>query len=232
MINCLAVVLCSHFVVMNTWGFTNSFGAFQTYFTDTLDRSPSTISWIGSMQIFLLFFLGTITGRLTDAGHFRVVFFIGSLATVAGIFASSFCHRFGEYFVALGIAVGVGNGCLFCPMLTVMSSYFDQRRAIAIGVAACGSASGGLVYSGMARQFVPSIGFPWTMRAIALIQLALLTVANIHLRPRVPAKPTVGLIDWPAFRDTSYNYYAAASFFVSEPSSKENPCVPSAPRHI
>ncbi|EXL65229.1 hypothetical protein FOPG_18535 [Fusarium oxysporum f. sp. conglutinans race 2 54008] len=89
---------------MNTWGFTNSFGAFQTYFTDELRRSPSTIAWIGSTQTFLLFFLGTITGRLTDAGHFRKVFFVGSLATVVGIFASSFCHRFEEHFVTLGIA--------------------------------------------------------------------------------------------------------------------------------
>jgi MFS family permease len=200
---------------MNTWGFTNSFGAFQTYFTDALNRSPSTIAWIGSTQIFLLFFLGTITGHLTDAGHFRKVFLVGSLATVVGIFASSFCHRFGEHLVTLGIAVGVGNGCLFCPMLTVMSSYFDKRRAIAIGVAACGSASGGLVYSGMARQLVPAIGFPWTMRAIALIQLTLLAVANLYLHPRMPPKAPSALIDWSAFRDASYNFYAAASFFVS-----------------
>ncbi|EWY97523.1 hypothetical protein FOYG_02354 [Fusarium oxysporum NRRL 32931] len=207
------VVLCSHFVVMNTWGFTNSFGAFQTYFTDALHRSPSTIAWIGSTQTFLLFFLGTITGRLTDAGHFRKVFFVGSLATVVGIFASSFCHRFEEHFVTLGIAVGVGNGCLFCPMLTVMSSYFDKRRAMAIGVAACGSASGGLVYSAMARQLLPSIGYPWTMRAITLIQFALLAVANLYLRPRMPKKKRSELIDWSAFRSTSYNFYAAASFF-------------------
>lgn len=202
---------------MNTWGFTNSFGAFQTYFTDALHRSPSTIAWIGSTQTFLLFFLGTITGRLTDAGHFRKVFFVGSLATVVGIFASSFCHRFEEHFVTLGIAVGVGNGCLFCPMLTVMSSYFDKRRAMAIGVAACGSASGGLVYSAMARQLLPSIGYPWTMRAITLIQFALLAVANLYLRPRMPKKKRSELIDWSAFRNTSYNFYAAASFFVSEP---------------
>ncbi|EGU86386.1 hypothetical protein FOXB_03096, partial [Fusarium oxysporum f. sp. conglutinans Fo5176] len=109
--------------------------------------------------------IGTITGRLTDTGHFRKVFFAGLLATVVGIFASSFCHRFKEYLVTLGIAVGVGNGCLFCAMLTVMSSYFDKKRAIAIGVAACGSASG-------------------------------------------------VLIDWSAFRNTSYNHYAAASFFL------------------
>jgi hypothetical protein len=32
---------------------------------------PSDISWIGSIQIFLLFFIGTFSGRATDAGYFR-----------------------------------------------------------------------------------------------------------------------------------------------------------------
>ncbi|KAL6416169.1 hypothetical protein AUP68_00383 [Ilyonectria robusta] len=214
MINCSIVVLCSHFVVMNTWGFTNSFGSFQTHLTDTLSSPPSTISWIGSMQIFLLFFMGTISGRLTDSGHFRVVFFVGSLATVVGILASSFCHQFWQFFLALGVAVGIGNGCLFCPMLTVMSPYFDKRRAMAIGIAACGSASGGLIYSSIARQLVPSVGLPWTMRTISLIQFALLAVANVYLRPRVPAKSSSPWVDWAAFRDMSvvgrlgFNYAA------------------------
>lgn len=210
---------------MNTWGFTNSFGAFQTYLTDTLNSSPSTISWIGSMQIFLLFFMGTISGRLTDSGHFRVVFFVGSLATVVGIFASSFCHQFWQFFLALGVAVGVGNGCLFCPMLTVMSPYFDKRRAMAIGIVACGSASGGLIYSSIARQLVPSVGFPWTMRTISLIQFALLAVANVYLRPRVPAKSSSPWVDWAAFRDMRYSYYAISSFFVSNPDEQLPVCV-------
>lgn len=31
------------------------------------------------MQMFLLLFIGAITGRHTDAGHFRVVFFFASV---------------------------------------------------------------------------------------------------------------------------------------------------------
>lgn len=52
----------------------NSFGVFQTYYVDFLGRSTSDISWIGSIQVFLTFFIGTFTGRLTDAGYFRPVF--------------------------------------------------------------------------------------------------------------------------------------------------------------
>lgn len=61
-------VAAGHLVIMNTWGYINSFGVFQTYYATELGLPPATISWIGSIQVFLLFFIGTFTGRITDAG--------------------------------------------------------------------------------------------------------------------------------------------------------------------
>lgn len=43
-------------------------GTFQTYYTQPLHRAPSDVSWIGSINVFLLFCVGTLTGRLVDAG--------------------------------------------------------------------------------------------------------------------------------------------------------------------
>ncbi|KAJ2989573.1 hypothetical protein NUW58_g3405 [Xylaria curta] len=64
---------CGHLIITNTWGFINSFGVFQTYYMELLDLPPSDISWIGSITVFLTFFIGTFTGRLVDAG-FLVTF--------------------------------------------------------------------------------------------------------------------------------------------------------------
>jgi hypothetical protein len=70
-------VLCTHLTIFTTFGFFTSFGVYQTYYENTLGIAPSTISWIGSIQVFLLFFLGTFTGRATDAGLFRPVYIAG-----------------------------------------------------------------------------------------------------------------------------------------------------------
>jgi len=37
----------AHFVIFTTWGYINSYGVFQTYYTTALNRPPSDISWIG-----------------------------------------------------------------------------------------------------------------------------------------------------------------------------------------
>lgn len=199
---------------MTTWGLINSFGAFQTYFTSVLPQSPSEISWIGSTQAFLLFFIGTFSGRMTDAGYFRYLFGFGTICAVVGPLASSFCSTFWSLFLTLALVVGIGNGLLFCPMLTVMSPYFSKRKALAIGVAACGSATGGMIYPTIVRQLLPQIGFAWTMRVIALVQLVFLGITNLGLKPRAVPQKQRALLDWEAFREKPYVLYMIASFLV------------------
>lgn len=41
---------------------------------------------VGSVQIFLLFFVGTFSGRATDYGLFRITFLIGSILQLVGVF--------------------------------------------------------------------------------------------------------------------------------------------------
>src|ERR1700710_22937 len=200
---------------MNTWGFINSFGVFQTYYVATLNRPPSDISWIGSIQVFLLFFIGTFTGRLTDAGYFRPVFLVGSLIGVFGLFMASLSTTYWQLFLAQGVCCGLGNGALFCPSLSLLSTYFSKKRSLALGIAAAGSATGGMVFPAMVQQLLPKVGFPWTMRALAFIQLACLIVCNIGMKPRIPPRKKGALVDWASFKEAPYSLFAVGMFFVS-----------------
>jgi hypothetical protein len=62
------------------------------------------------MQIFLLFFIGTYSGRATDAGFFKLTFAIGSFFQILGIFMTSLCTKYWQLFLAQGICTGIGNG--------------------------------------------------------------------------------------------------------------------------
>ncbi|PWI76356.1 MFS monocarboxylate transporter [Purpureocillium lilacinum] len=205
--------LVGHIVIFNTWGWVNSFGTFQTYYTELLQRPPSDVSWIGSLNVFLLFFVGTLTGRLVDAGYFRLVFLTGTALLAVGIFTISACTTYWQFLLAQGLCLGIAHGCLFCPTLAVLSTYFLRRRALALGVAACGSATGGLVFPSMVRQLLPQVGFPWTVRAIGFVQLATMVVANLLARPRIKPRRAGPLVEWSAFGELEYTFYAAGAFF-------------------
>ncbi|KAL7620051.1 hypothetical protein AAE478_010600 [Parahypoxylon ruwenzoriense] len=208
-LNCL----CGHLAIMNTWGFINSFGVFQAYYATQLNRPPSDISWIGSIQVFLTFFIGTFTGRITDAGFFKPIVIIGTMFMTLGIFTTSAATQYWQLLLSQGLCMGIGNGCIFCPTVSTVSTYFSRRRSLAIGIAACGSVSGGLIFPAMARQLLPTAGFGWTVRAMGFVQLATLALANTFMTSRLPPRRSGSFVEWGAFRELEYTFYAAGMFF-------------------
>ncbi|KAF4774126.1 major facilitator superfamily transporter [Colletotrichum scovillei] len=206
------VVFSTFLVVMNTWGVANSFGVFQPYFTSVFSRPQSDVSWIGSFEVFLLFFVGTFTGRWTDMGFFRPLFIAGFFLVILGMVAASFCTTYWQFFLAQGICLGLGNGCLFCPCMAVTSTYFAKRRSLAFGLTAAGAVVGGLTIPSMVRQLLPKIGLGWTIRAIALIQVVTLIVAGLLIKTRIPPRQAAPLVEWAAFQESEYSFYAIGAF--------------------
>ena len=204
--------LMGHLVVFNVWGYINSFGVFQAYYVSTLNHPPSSISWVGSTQIFLLFFIGTFSGRATDYGLFRITFLAGSVLLLLGVFMTSLCTQYWQLFLAQGICTGIGNGLLFCPALALLSTYFTTKRAVAIGIAASGTATGGLVFPVIVQQLLPKIGLPWTVRILGFVMLAVQATSLAFLRTRLPPRKTGSLVEWSAFTELPYLLFSIGMF--------------------
>lgn len=207
-------VAMAHMVIFNTWGYINSFGVFQTYYVQALGHPPSDISWVGSIQIFLLFFVGTFAGRATDAGYFKPVLAAGAVLELFSIFMTSLCTQYWQLFLAQGLGQGLGCGLMFCPTVALMPSYFTKHRSVAIGLSACGSATGGLVFPAVVMRLLPRIGYPWTIRVLGFISLATLAPSILVLRQRLPPRPRASgpVVEWAAFREPSYALFALGMF--------------------
>ncbi|OKL63022.1 hypothetical protein UA08_02046 [Talaromyces atroroseus] len=207
-------VLLAHFVIANTWGYTNSFGMFQTYYTETLHQSPSDISWIGSVQTFLIFFIGTFSGRATDAGYFKFTWACGMFIATLSLFMTSLCTEYWQIFLSQGIMQGIGCGLMFCPTLSLLPTYFDKRRALAMSATAAGSATGGLIIPAMINSLLKEAGFAWTMRALGFFTLATLLPGLFFLRQRLPPRPSGPIVELAAFKEIPYLCFAIGMFFV------------------
>lgn len=123
---------------MNTWG------VFQTFYQTELlqNESASDIAWIGSIQAFLLLFVGALTGPLYDYGYFRHLLASGAILMVLGMMMLSLCTEYWQIILAQGVVVGLGGGCLFVPSVAILPTYFTTRMAFSIGVAGSGSGIG------------------------------------------------------------------------------------------
>jgi predicted MFS family arabinose efflux permease len=207
-------ILTSHLLIFNSFGFINAFGIFQQHYTITLLAAPSTTAWIGSTQVFLVYFIGTFSGRCLDAGHFRLTLTAGLSLQLLGIFASSFATRYWQLLLSQGICKGLGDGLVFCPAVANAANLFagKNHRVLAISSVACGGATGGMVFPAIALSLLHRVGFGWTVRVMGFVMLfnAILVFA---FAKAAPGKRKGGpLVEWSAFKEATYAVFCVAIF--------------------
>ncbi|KAI1386786.1 MFS general substrate transporter [Hypoxylon trugodes] len=207
-------VLAGHLTCFITWGLITSFGIFQSTYEEMLGESASTVSWIGTMQTFTLLFVGTVSGRLSDAGLVHEAVFVGTLFIAFGMFMTSLATQYYQLFLAQGLCIGLGMGILYMPGLSVPSSYFKANKSLAVSIIASGAGSGGLVYPAMVQQLLPRVGFGWTIRYMAFVTLFVAVLINVLLRVRVPARKSGTLADFRAFKELPYVLFIVGFFFI------------------
>ncbi|KAK6716586.1 hypothetical protein SNK04_007538 [Fusarium graminearum] len=210
-------VVTGHLVMFNSWGYFISFGIFQPHYESEFSLPPSTVSWIGSLQVCLIFFIGTFSGRAFDAGYYRTALVAGLFLQILGIFMTSIATAYWQVLLAQGICQGLGNGILFAPTIANMSTYFTRKKTIAISAAACGAATGGMVFPLIAQQLLPKIGFRWTVRVMGLVVIVVSSIVLLLARTRLKARKAGPLVEWAAFKEPSYVLFAVAMFFTLWP---------------
>ncbi|THX16390.1 MFS monocarboxylate transporter-like protein [Aureobasidium pullulans] len=206
-------VAMAHLTIFSTWGWVTSYGVFQEYYRTSLGLDPSAISWIGSVQIFLLFFLGTFSGRALDAGLFRHVYFAGTVFQLLGVFSMSAATNYWQLFLSQGLCIGIAGGLQFCPAMSLISTYFVKKRSFAIGLVTIGSCTGGVVFPIVVQQLLPRIGFPWTIRVCGFLMLFTNILTNLVYRTRLPPRKAGPIVEWSSFRELPYVLYCAGMFF-------------------
>lgn len=199
-------------------GLTQVFGIFQEIYLTTLlpSTSSSAISWIGSVQCFLVIVLGALTGPLFDAGYLRPLLLLGCFLIVLGMATLSLATAYWHVFLSQGLCVGLGAGLIYVPSLALVITLFPpSTRPWAIGCANSGGSIGGIIFTFMLGRLVPAVGFPWAVRAVALVNFVLSTVALVIILPHRPqcAGRRRAILDLGAFRELSFMLFALALLF-------------------
>ena len=187
---CLVVLggWCALFV---SFGWINCIGVFQEYYQLTLlsQYSSSTVSWIPSMEVFMMFFGGPVFGKVFDSYGPRYLLLVGSLFHVFGLMMTSLSTQYYQFLLAQGVCSALGASAVFYAAMSSIGTWFYRNRATAFGVMASGSSLGGVVYPIMVSKLIPKIGFPWTMRAAAFMILGMLVIANLTIKSRLTPRP-------------------------------------------
>ncbi len=127
-----------------------------TFFPTTLHpKSPG----LGLSKDSYWSVFGIITGPVFDQGYFHPLLVIGSLLVVLGLMMTSLATIYSQIFLAQGLCIGLGAGCLFIPSIAIVATYFSTKRALATGIAAAGGSIGSVIYPIVLRRLSAQLGF-------------------------------------------------------------------------
>lgn len=208
-------VLGGFFLFFNCWGVVLSYGAYQSYYTSANSfpaYTQSDISWIGSIQAFLLLFCGAVCGRAYDAGYLRLLIITGGILMVVGQMTASLTTQYWQAVLSQGVCVGLGCGCLLVPSIAAGSTWFIKRRGLALACITTGAAVGGAVFPIAIARLISEIGFPWAIRVSGFITLATIFISLTLLRPRLPPRKRGALFEIRALGEPELLVYAIGMF--------------------
>ncbi|KAK9458368.1 major facilitator superfamily domain-containing protein [Dipodascopsis uninucleata] len=129
-----------------SFGYMNVIGVFQTYYEENQLNylSPSTISWIGSLQTFVLAIGGLFFGRIADMYGPRWLTVPGCILLTVGVSMTALCDKYYQFVLAQGLCSSLGASALFYGTTAAVTTWFSAKRGLAFGIAASGASIGGV----------------------------------------------------------------------------------------
>ncbi|KAK5171155.1 uncharacterized protein LTR77_004299 [Saxophila tyrrhenica] len=194
------VVLGSFCGLVAGLGLMNTIGVYQAYVSENqlAEYDESTIGWIFSVYVFLSFGCGLLVGPVFDRHGPRLLVAAGSILILLCTFLMSICTQYWHFMLAFGVLGGTGTSLVFTPAISAIAHWFMVKRGNATGLAAAGGSVGGVIFPLMLQRLFASVGWGWALRIQGFIFLALLIVANVLIRSRLP--PKLGGNSMPDFR--------------------------------
>ncbi|EEP78540.1 predicted protein [Uncinocarpus reesii 1704] len=200
------VVFSSFCLIAASFGVATSMGIFQSYWQvhQLSTYSSQTIGWISSVQVFLTLSLGVQVGPLFDRYGPRWLTFAGSVGCVGYVLLLGQCTQYWHFMLCFGVLGGTSCAILTTVALSVISHWFEARRAIATGVAFMGTSLAGISFPLALNPILDTFSWAWSMRLLALLVFVLVLLGNLFIRGRLPTGKQKGVISLNCFLDPRF----------------------------
>jgi MFS family permease len=138
-------------------------------------------------------FGGIAAGWLSGWLGIRRIVLFGAAMIAAGLVVSASGGLLHLY-VGHGLLMGLfGTSCIFSPVMTYVSRWFDRRRGAAVAMISSGQSLSGALWPILFQTGITEFGWRRTMLVFGLFAGAsILALAAIFLRPPPEARPSLG----------------------------------------
>ena len=131
------------------------FAFFETDFT--IGRGHA--AFVFSCSQVMAFVIGPIAGALAEKLGPRVVVAGGLFLSAAGLLGAASAKSYVALVLWYGMAIGVGSGSIYVPLLGLIQRWFYLRRGLASGIATAGVSVGTLAFPVLSASVADAFGW-------------------------------------------------------------------------
>jgi MFS family permease len=147
----------------------------------------------GAFTLIGAAFGGIAAGWLSGWLGIRRIVLFGAAMLAAGLILSA-SGGLTHLYVGHGLLMGLfGTSCIFSPVVTYVSRWFDRSRGAAVALISSGQSLSGALWPTLFQTGITEFGWRRTMLVFGLfVGVAILALAAIFLRPPPEAPPSQG----------------------------------------
>lgn len=160
----VAASLCIHLIQD---GIAFSFGVLFVEFTREFEASKTSASWVGSLFLSVPLITGPFMSILVDKYGCRRMTLVAGLVSATGFILSYFAKSIVVMYFTFGIISGTGLGLTYVTAIVAVAFWFDKKRNLAVGLGACGTGIGTIVYAPFTNYLVEEFGWRWSLILLA-----------------------------------------------------------------
>uniref|UniRef100_A0A8D8H1I7 Monocarboxylate transporter 14 n=1 Tax=Culex pipiens TaxID=7175 RepID=A0A8D8H1I7_CULPI len=171
-------------------GIVFSAGMFQDPIRLDFGVGKAEVALVSSLLSGFYLLTGPFVSALANRWGFRPVTIIGAVIASIGFVLSYYAQSLGFLYVTYGVIGGIGFCFIYVPSVITVGYYFEKWRALATGIALCGSGVGTFVFAPLSSMLIAQFGW----RGALLVQAAIILLCALFgciFRPIQPITVTL-----------------------------------------
>ena len=180
------IVFASLLLLVGSFGTQLCFGVFLKPLVAEFGWSRAATSGAMSLVMGISGVIGVLTGKLTDRFDIRVVIGIAMALGTAFYMLLARMQHLWQFYLYFGLGGGICIGSTYAPIGAIVSKWFREKRALALGTALTGIGVGQMVLSPVAAHLIEGSGWRTTYVVLGVVILVCALPALFLLGRRPP----------------------------------------------
>ncbi|XP_052061353.1 monocarboxylate transporter 14-like isoform X1 [Mytilus californianus] len=182
------VCLGTFIVAFIVEGTTAAFGVLIIPIQEEFKASKSSTTWVASLSFGVCYLIGPIVSMFLERFSLRQVTITGAVIGFIAFTVSAFSPNIIVLIIAYGILGGISMGVTFMTAIVAVGRYFNNRRAMATGLAMSGAGFGMFAYPFFTEIILQVLDWRGTVLLVAAIYLNC-AVSGAMFRPLAILEP-------------------------------------------